>query len=51
MKFINIELSRRGLACREKLIDLHPWASKVRFARTGGEANSIAIRIAESSNW
>ena len=30
----------------EKLIDLNPWASKVRFARTGGEANSIAIRIA-----
>ncbi len=30
----------------EKLIELNPWASKVRFARTGGEANSIAIRIA-----
>ena len=30
----------------EKLIDLHPWFDMVRFARTGGEANSIAIRIA-----
>ena len=30
----------------EKLIELNPWASKVRFARTGGEANAIAIRIA-----
>jgi len=29
----------------EKLIDLHPWADMARFARTGGEACSIAIRI------
>ena len=29
----------------EKLIDMHPWASKAKFARTGGEANSLAIRI------
>ena len=28
----------------ELLIDMHPWASMVRFARTGGEACSIAIR-------
>ena len=33
----------------EKLISLHPWASKVRFARSGGEANSIAIRIARAA--
>ena len=32
----------------EKLIDLHPWASMARFARTGGEINSIAIRIARA---
>ena len=32
----------------EKLIQLHPWAEMVRFARTGGEANSVAIRIARS---
>ena len=30
----------------ELLCAIHPWASKVRFARTGGEANTIAIRIA-----
>ena len=30
----------------EKLIDLHPWADMVRFARSGGEAMSVAVRIA-----
>ncbi|MBN1688187.1 MAG: aminotransferase class III-fold pyridoxal phosphate-dependent enzyme [Candidatus Omnitrophica bacterium] len=29
----------------EKLIDLHSWADSVRFARTGGEACALAIRI------
>ena len=24
---------------------LHPWAEMVRFARGGGEANAVAIRI------
>ena len=33
----------------ERLIELHPWADMVRFARSGGEANSIAIRIARAS--
>ena len=32
----------------EKLIDMHPWAQKVKFARTGAEANSIAIRLARA---
>ncbi len=32
----------------EQLISLHPWADKVRFARTGGEANAISIRIARA---
>ena len=32
----------------EKLLNMHPWAGKVKFARTGGEANAIAIRIARS---
>ena len=31
------------------LIKLHPWAKKVKFARTGGEANAIAIRIARAA--
>jgi len=30
----------------ERLIGLHPWAKMARFARTGGEACAIAIRIA-----
>ena len=33
----------------EKLIELHPWSDMVRFARSGGEANAIAIRIARAS--
>ncbi|MBT4669089.1 MAG: aminotransferase class III-fold pyridoxal phosphate-dependent enzyme, partial [Candidatus Ruthia sp.] len=33
----------------EKLIELHPWADMVRFARAGGEINSIAVRIARAS--
>ncbi len=33
----------------EKLIKMNPWADMVRFARTGGEANAIAIRIARAA--
>jgi glutamate-1-semialdehyde 2,1-aminomutase len=33
----------------EKLVELHPWAEMVKFARSGGEANSIAIRIARAA--
>ena len=33
----------------EKLIKMHQWVDMVRFARTGGEANSIAIRIARAA--
>ena len=33
----------------QKLLELHPWFDKVKFARTGGEANAISIRIARSS--
>ena len=32
----------------EILTSLHPWSDMVRFARTGGEANAIAIRIARA---
>ena len=32
----------------ELLVELHPWADMVRFARSGGEANAIAIRIARA---
>jgi glutamate-1-semialdehyde 2,1-aminomutase len=34
----------------EKLIQINPWADMVRFARSGGEANSIAIRIARAAS-
>jgi glutamate-1-semialdehyde 2,1-aminomutase len=34
----------------EKLIGLHPWAQMARFARSGGEANAIAIRIARAAS-
>jgi glutamate-1-semialdehyde 2,1-aminomutase len=33
----------------EKLIEMHPWADMVHFARSGGEANAIAIRIARAA--
>jgi glutamate-1-semialdehyde aminotransferase len=31
------------------LIELHPWAEMVRFARTGGEAVAVAVRLARSA--
>jgi glutamate-1-semialdehyde 2,1-aminomutase len=34
----------------EKLVEINPWADMVRFARSGGEANSIAIRIARAAS-
>ncbi len=34
----------------EKLIEIHPWADMVRLARTGGEANALAIRIARAAS-
>ena len=34
----------------ERLLSMHPWAGKVKFARTGGEANAMAIRIARSAS-
>lgn len=33
----------------ELLCELHPWADMVRFARCGGEAMAIAIRIARAA--
>ncbi len=34
----------------EELIKINPWADMVRFARTGGEANAISIRIARAAS-
>ena len=32
----------------EKMISMHKWSDMARFARSGGEANAIAIRIARA---
>ena len=32
----------------EKLIELHPWSEYAKFARTGAEANAMAVRIARA---
>ena len=34
----------------ERLVEIHPWADMVRLARSGGEANAIAIRIARAAS-
>ena len=33
----------------ELLLELHPWANQVRYARTGGEAMAVSVRIARAS--
>jgi len=38
-----VELSKR-------LLSLHPWAQMTKFARSGGEANAMAIRIARAAS-
>src|SRR5205823_10870496 len=46
--------SMATLNCREEvdladlLCDLHPWAGMVRYARCGGEAMAVAVRIARA---
>ena len=40
---------QRKFSLAEKLIELHPWAEMVKFARTGGEANAVAVRIARAA--
>jgi len=34
----------------ERLVELHPWADMVRLARSGGEANAVAVRIARAAS-
>ena len=34
----------------EKLIEINTWADMVRFARSGGEANAMSIRIARAAS-
>ncbi len=33
----------------KELLAIHPWAERARFARTGGEAMAMAVRIARSA--
>lgn len=37
------------LTLAERLLALDTWAGMVRFARTGGEANAVAVRIARAA--
>jgi glutamate-1-semialdehyde 2,1-aminomutase len=39
---------REEILLAEKIIFLHPWFDKLKFARTGGEANAIAVRLARA---
>jgi glutamate-1-semialdehyde 2,1-aminomutase len=47
--------SSSSLNCYEEveladlLCELHPWADKVRYARTGGESMAVAVRIARTA--
>lgn len=34
----------------ERLVDIHPWTDMVKFARSGREANAIAVRIARAAS-
>lgn len=53
-----IEAVQKGTSCSlncpeevelaELFCDLHPWANMVRYARTGGEAMTVAVRIART---
>jgi glutamate-1-semialdehyde aminotransferase len=41
--------SKEEVDLAEKLISMHPWAEMARFARTGGEVMSIAVRLARAA--
>lgn len=42
-------LNREEVDLAERLLSLHSWGGKVKFARSGGEANALAIRIARAA--
>ncbi len=42
-------VSPQEVELAEHLLALHPWAGKVRYARGGGEAMAIAVRIARAA--
>jgi glutamate-1-semialdehyde 2,1-aminomutase len=37
------------VALADLLLEIHPWAERVRYARTGGEAMAVAVRIARAT--
>ena len=41
--------SKEDIQLAEKLLEINKWAGMVKFARSGGEANAIAIRIARAA--
>ena len=41
--------SKEDIELAEKLLELNKMADMVKFARSGGEANAIAIRIARAA--
>ena len=45
----NILISPDEIALAELLLELHPWAGRVRYARGGGEALAIAVRVARAA--
>ncbi|MDB6127026.1 MAG: kat [Verrucomicrobia bacterium] len=42
-------LSPKEVELAELLLKLHPWAGKVRYARGGGEAMAMSVRIARAA--
>tara|TARA_B100000989_G_scaffold299038_1_gene292343 strand:- start:13668 stop:15719 length:2052 start_codon:yes stop_codon:yes gene_type:complete len=42
--------SKEEIYLAEKLVDMHNWSEMVRFTRSGGEANAVAIRIARAAS-
>jgi glutamate-1-semialdehyde 2,1-aminomutase len=41
--------SPREVELAERLLEMHPWAENVRYARTGGEIMAVAVRIARAA--
>ena len=42
--------SHEEILLAEKLVEIHNWSDMVRFTRSGGEANAVAIRIARAAS-
>ena len=41
--------SNREIDLTEKLLEIHPWASKARYTRSGGEMAAVAVRMARAA--